>query len=144
MTDLVVAEVNDDGLDATWPVMSQLRPHLDLASYRAMVARMRISDGIRVIAASRDGRVVGVMGVRPMELLYAGRILQVDDLVVDSSERSGGVGQALLNWVKADALVQGRAEVHLDSALVRQDAHRFYDREGFERLGYHFRIKLQT
>jgi GNAT superfamily N-acetyltransferase len=142
MTDLVIEEIDDAGLTRTWPVMSQLRPHLNEADYRGMVARMRLSDGFRVFAASRDGVVAGVAGVRPMELLYCGRILQIDDLVVSETERSGGVGKALLDHIKAEARALGRTEVHLDSALIRHDAHRFYDREGFDRLGYHFRIKL--
>lgn len=131
---LVIEEIDDAGLGRTWPVISQLRPHLDETGYRAMVERMRRTDGFRVIAAVRDGVVVGVAGVRPMELLYAGRILQIDDLVVDAGERSGGVGKALLDWVKSEAVRDGRVEVHLDSGMQRLDAHRFYDREGFERL----------
>ena len=140
MMDLQIEEIDDAGLARTWPVISQLRPHLKEADYRAMVARMRLSDGFRVFAASRDGDVVGVAGVRPMELLYCGRILQIDDLVVSETERSGGVGKALLDHVRAEARVLGRTEVHLDSGMFRHDAHRFYDREGFERLGIHFRV----
>ena len=142
MSGLTIEMVEDADLARTWPVMKQLRPHLDYEAYAAMVRRMRAGDGFRVLAASRDGVVVGVAGIRPMELLYAGRILQIDDLVVDEAARSLGVGQALIEAVKVLAKSEGRAEVHLDSAMRRTDAHRFYDREGFERLGYHFRISL--
>lgn len=142
MTALMIEEIDDTDLARTWPVMSELRPHLNEADYCAMVARMRLSDGFRVFAASRGGLVVGVAGVRPMELLYCDRILQIDDLVVSETERSGGVGKALLEYIKAEARALGRSEVHLDSAMIRHDAHRFYDREGFERLGYHFRCRL--
>jgi GNAT superfamily N-acetyltransferase len=141
MSALEIEEIDDAGLPQTWPVMAQLRPHLSEADYIAMVDRMRVTDGFRVFAAMRDGAVVGVAGVRPMELLYCGRILQIDDLVVSDAERSTGVGKALVDYVKAVARTEGRSEVHLDSGLARTDAHRFYHREGFERLGYHFRIR---
>lgn len=141
MSALEILEIDDDGLAQTWPVMAQLRPHLSEADYIAMAGRMRMTDGFRVFAAMRDGAVVGVTGVRPMELLYCGRILQIDDLVVSEAERSTGVGKALVDHVKAVATTEGRSEVHLDSGLARAEAHRFYDREGFERLGYHFRIR---
>ena len=141
MSALAIEEIDDAGLPQTWPVMAQLRPDLSEADYIAMVDRMRVTDGFRVFAAMRDGAVVGVAGVRPMELLYCGRILQIDDLVVSDAERSTGVGKALVDHVKAVARAEGRSEVHLDSGLARTDAHRFYDREGFERLGYHFRIR---
>lgn len=141
MSALQIKEIDDDDLPQTWPVMAQLRPHLSEADYLAMVGRMRVADGFRVFAATRDGVVVGVAGVRPTELLYCGRILQIDDLVVSDRERSKGVGKALIDHVKTVAKAEGRGEVHLDSGMARMDAHRFYDREGFERLGYHFRIK---
>lgn len=141
MSALEILEIDDDGLAQTWPVMAQLRPHLSEADYIAMVGRMRMTDGFRVFAAMGDGAVVGVTGVRPMELLYCGRILQIDDLVVSEAKRSTGVGKALVDHVKAVARTEGRGEVHLDSSLARAEAHRFYDREGFERRGYHFRIR---
>lgn len=142
MSALQIEEIGDDGLADTWPVMAQLRPHLSEADYVATVGRMRVTDGFRIFAAMRDGAVVGVAGVRPMELLYCGRILHIDDLVVSSAERSTGVGKALVDHVKAVAWAESRSEVHLDSGLARTDAHRFYEREGFERLGYHCRIRL--
>lgn len=104
-----------------------------------MVSEMRRTDGFRLIAAVRNGEVLGLAGFRPMTLLYAGRILQVDDLIVAADARSGGVGKALLDWIRTEAARLERAEVHLDSGMHRADAHRFYDREGFERLGIHFR-----
>lgn len=142
MSPLRIVEVQDADLPDTWPVMAQLRPHLNEVDYLAMVRRMRATDGFRMFAARRGDGVVGVAGVRPMELLYCGRILQIDDLVVSSAERSTGVGKALVDHVKAVAWAESRSEVHLDSGLARTDAHRFYEREGFERLGYHFRIRL--
>lgn len=142
MSPLRIVEVQDADLPDTWPVMAQLRPHLNEVDYLAMVRRMRATDGFTMFAARRGDGVVGVAGVRPMELLYCGRILQIDDLIVSEAERSMGVGKALVDHVKAEAVAQERSEVHLDSALMRADAHRFYFREGFERLGYHFRIRL--
>lgn len=142
MSALQIEEIDDDGLAQTWSVMAQLRPHLSEADYVATVGRMRVTDGFRIFAAMRDGAFVGVAGVRPMELLYCGRILQIDDLVVSDAERSTGVGKALVDHVKAVARTEGRGEVHLDSGLARAEAHRFYDREGFERLGYHFRMRI--
>ncbi len=125
-----------------WPVMAQLRPHLDEAGFLSAVERMRQTEGFRLAVARDDGRIVGVAGFRRMEMLYCGVILSVDDLVVDSAARSGGVGTALVQWLCAEARRIGAVQVHLDSSRQRLDAHRFYRREGFEDFALHFRRDL--
>lgn len=133
-----IYEVEPTQTATTWPVMHQLRPHLDLEQYLAAVARMRETDGFRLLAASVDGKVGAVAGFRTMEMLYCGRILSIDDLITDEAMRSNGLGAALLEWLTREAQALGCGQIHLDSGLHRLDAHRFYERESFKKLGYHF------
>ena len=124
-----IHEVDDAQTAETWPVMQQLRPHLDPASYIQAVSRMRRKDDFRLPAARIDGVVRGVAGFRISEMLYCGRILIVDDLITDANARSSGVGKAMLGWLDQEAVRQDCVQVHLDSGLHRIDAHRFYERE---------------
>ena len=132
----------DEELAATWPVMRQLRPHLDVAAYISTVKSME-PEGYRV-AALRDssGRVVAVAGYRFMTMLYAGRLLYLDDLVSSEGERSRGYGRALLDWLKNEARQNGCAELQLISHTKREGAHRFYFREGFGIECFEFRWKV--
>ncbi|CAN5291974.1 GNAT family N-acetyltransferase [soil metagenome] len=142
MTGIAVAEAFEAEVAATWPVMHQLRPHLDLDAYVAMVARMRRTEGFRLAAARIDGQVRAVAGFRVLEMLYCGRILSVDDLVTDTASRSSGLGTALLDWLTSEARVLGCGQIHLDSGLQRLDAHRFYEREGFQKTAWHFAARI--
>ena len=54
--------------------------------------------------------------------------------------RSQVAGKAMIDWLKHYAREQGCRELHLDSGMHRIDAHRFYDREGFDRSSLHFSI----
>jgi GNAT superfamily N-acetyltransferase len=132
----------DAQLAATWPVMRQLRPHLDEARYIAMVRSMA-SEGYRVAALHADGRVVAVAGYRFMTMLYAGKLLYLDDLVTDESSRSHGYGKRLLDWLKQQARDHGCAELQLISHTKREGAHRFYFREGFAIECFEFRWKVE-
>src|SRR3954468_5507733 len=138
----IVFEVESAHIGTTWPVMRQLRPHLDEEKYLAAVERMRISDGFRIAAASVDGVIGAVAGFRTMEMLYCGRILSVDDLVTDVAMRSKGLGTALLDWLTREAQTLGCGQVHLDSGLQRLDAHRFYEREAFKKTAFHFATRV--
>ena len=136
---IAIFEVEPAQVASTWPVMRQLRPHLDLEQYVATVARMRKTDGFRLAAASIDGTVGAVAGFRTMEMLYCGKILSVDDLVTDEAMRSKGLGKALLDWLTREARLSGCAQLHLDSGLHRLDAQRFYEREGLKKTAFHWR-----
>lgn len=133
---------SDEELLATREVMLQLRPHIPPGDYLAIVRRMMASDDYRIAAVLEDGRVRAVAGYRFIEMLYCGRILSVDDLITDEHSRSRGEGRRLLDWLKEEGRAKGCVELHLDSGLQRENAHRFYRREGLTAIGFHFRTLL--
>lgn len=48
----------------------------------------------------------------------------------------------MLDWIKTEARRAGRAKLQLISRAQREEAHRFYFREGFGIEYFHFRMKL--
>ncbi|AHY46375.1 Acetyltransferase (GNAT) family [Rubrobacter radiotolerans] len=122
---------------ALFSVIRELRPHLSEGDFLAAADRMR-GEGYRLAGAYRVGGPVGAAGFRVFEALYSGRQLYVDDLVVAESERSGGVGRAMLGWLEAEARRAGCAQLHLDSGVQRAEAHRFYFRERMSVTSFHF------
>ncbi|MGB2694136.1 MAG: GNAT family N-acetyltransferase, partial [Dehalococcoidia bacterium] len=54
----------------------------------------------------------------------------VEDLVVDKSQRSRGVGALLLAAATDWARAHGCSHLELDSGMGRTDAHRFYLAQG--------------
>ncbi len=78
---------------ACFPAMRQLRPHLtDAEAFSARVGRQAAS-GYRILAAWRDGEVVGLAGYRPQENLIRGPFCYVDDLVVLDTDLGNVLGQ---------------------------------------------------
>jgi GNAT superfamily N-acetyltransferase len=66
----------------------------------------------------------------------------VEDFAVRPDRRSQGVGKALLDAAKAWARERGATHLELDSAEPREDAHRFYEREGADYRSYSFGFEL--
>lgn len=120
----------DEELRACFPVMKQLRPHLDGHSdFAARVGRMR-GEGYRLLAAWHDGVPVALAGYRLQENLVYGPFLYVDDLVVAEAARGRNWGARLLKAVSAIAEREGCAKLVLDTGLSNARAQRFYFREG--------------
>jgi len=144
MLALALALADDDATRARcWPVMRQLRPHLDERRFLAQARRQTTQAGWHLLYADRGGEVVGCAGFRISEWLAWGRTLYVDDLVADEHERSRGVGRALMGWLAAHARAEGCAQLHLDSGVQRFDAHRFYLMQGMHISAHHFALELQ-
>lgn len=138
----IIELTTDDAILSARDVMRQLRPGVAADDYLATVRRM-MDAGYRQVAVVEEGEVRAVAGFRIFEMLYAGGpLLYVDDLSTDERFRSHGHGRALLDWLKTEARAKGCAQLHLDSGVQRESAHRFYFREGLTVNCFHFRIAL--
>lgn len=110
-----------------FPLIRQLRTALDEAEFLQRVRRQS-HGGYELVGAYRDGKLIGVMGMRPVHTLARGPHLHVDDLVVDEAVRGSGAGRALMAYAEADARARGMGAVFLDA---RPDAIPFYEREQY-------------
>lgn len=129
---------SDVDLAASFPVMQELRPHLsDRATYQALVAQQR-AQGYRLLAAWRDGVIVGLAGYRLQDNLLYGRFVYVDDLVVSAALHRSGLGERLLQAVRQQALAMNCRHFVLDTGLHMALAQRFYFRQGLLARGMHF------
>ena len=140
--DIQIAET-DTNISACYPVMRELRPHLEEAEFRPLVRKLE-NAGYRLAFVRQPEGVVAVAGFWIRENLAWGRFMYVDDLVTLASHRSQGIGSRLLTWLREYAVQEGCRQLHLDSGTQRKDAHRFYDREGMSLFGYHFAENLAS
>ncbi len=137
MTEIRLAR-SDAEVRACYSVMSQLRAHLAPDEFLDRV-RGQEAEGYHLTFIEMDGRPVAVAGYRFLHQLVVGKVLYVDDLVTDETLRSSGLGARLLRWLLEEARREGCQSLELDSAAHREDAHRFYEREGMGLASFHFK-----
>ncbi|KQO05076.1 hypothetical protein ASF06_18350 [Agreia sp. Leaf244] len=70
--------------------------------------------------------------------------LQIEAVRVSSSQRGRGIGAAMMRWAIEDARVSGVPLVQLTSDAARVDAHRFYERLGFDASHVGFKYRVET
>ena len=104
------------------------------------VAKMHLvfAGGGRMCVALRGDKVIGLAVYRLIEETLGGRQIFVDDLVTDEAQRSTGVGTGILAFLEQEARRMGCWTVTLDSGVQRANAHKFYFREGYRIVSYHF------
>lgn len=127
-----------------FPVIKQLRTHLDENTYLELVLEAKEKDRYKMFALYDDGELVAVTGFKPMTTLYYGRFVWVCDLVTDTNKRSKGYGEKLLTYVHEWAKKNNYESVALSSGLQRTDAHRFYEnRMDYDKVSYVFKTNLK-
>lgn len=126
---------------ACFTVMSELRSHLSLDSFTALVERMQKNHGY-ALAYLDDNGIKAVAGIRIAEWLYTGKYLEIDDLITTATARSKGYGAILFDWVANYAREQECIQVRLVSGMQRAHAHRFYINKGMKFEAKYFSMDL--
>ncbi|THE07066.1 GNAT family N-acetyltransferase [Microbacterium oleivorans] len=129
--DPIMALLSDD------PVSSgrgDVSAESDRPRYGAALQRTLAAEGNDLLVVESGGRVIGTMQltVIPGMARRGSTRLMVEAVRVSSTERSGGIGGAMMTWVaEMAAPAVGASLVQLTSDAARVDAHRFYTRLGF-------------
>lgn len=133
---------SDKELHACYPVMAELRPHLDLDGFLAQVKRQMAAANFRIVYL-RDGSIKAVAGIRIGEwLAEGGEYLEIEDLVSRAGERSKGYGGELFDWIVSLAKLEGCSRVRLVSHVTRVGAHRFYLNKGMAIEAHYFSMPV--
>ena len=131
----------DEQINNCYAIMSQLRPHIPQGEFLPKV-KDQMQAGYHLVYIESDGQPAACAGFRYSQNLAWGKFLYVDDLITDKKQRSMGFGKLLLDWLTEQARTNHCTQLHLDSGMQRQDAHRFYEREGVAKTGYHFAVSI--
>lgn len=137
-----LAELKTDAdFSRMWPLIQQLNPGMKKTVFTRRLKDMR-TRGYRCVAAIEGRDFLGLAGFWIGTRLWCGKYVDVDNVIVSESARGKGVGRALMRWIEKEAIRQGCELSVLDSYTTYHDAHRFYFREGYIVLGYHFVKRL--
>ncbi|MFE7312604.1 GNAT family N-acetyltransferase [Streptomyces sp. NPDC057555] len=132
----IVAMLADDPLGATRESPDDLTP------YRAAFAVLDADPHQHLVVADRAGRVVGTLQLTVIPGLSrrgATRSI-IEGVRVHADERGAGLGTDLIEWAITRSRDLGCRLVQLTSDATRVDAHRFYERLGFEASHLGFKL----
>ncbi|MEH1950967.1 MAG: GNAT family N-acetyltransferase [Nostoc sp.] len=124
-----------------FPVISQLRPHLEQDNFVEQV-RHQMKEGYQLVFLEVEEQAVAVAGFRISNCLASGKFLYIDDLVVDELKRSHSYGKQLFQWLIEYARNHDCKHLSLDSGVQRFAAHRFYLMQRMSMTSHHFSMEL--
>ncbi|MEV6559356.1 GNAT family N-acetyltransferase [Nocardia sp. NPDC051756] len=116
----------------------------DLGPYRAAFAEIDNDPRQELLVAERHGAVVGTaqLSILPGLARKGAVRAQIEAVRVDRPLRGHGLGSQLIEECVRRAREHGCTLVQLTSHASRVDAHRFYDKLGFEASHVGFKLTL--
>ena len=115
------------------PLVAQLGYPVTVADLEDRLSEMRTA-GLTVFVAELHGRIVGCLSTSMMQVLHRPqKVGRISMMVVDETSRGSGIGRALVRHAEAHLVSRGCGLVEVTSNIRRADAHRFYERLGYQK-----------
>ena len=138
----IIECITEKQIMSTYPVMSQLRPHVSEENYLTLIREME-GQGGTLIAVMDHEKCVGCSFFRRETRLFTGPMVYVDDLVSDENTRSKGIGKMIIDWLTDYCQKNGYKQLVLDSGVGRGQGHKFYFRENYIASAFHFKKEIK-
>ncbi|MGV9274439.1 N-acetyltransferase family protein [Streptomyces griseosporeus] len=150
MGDLVIRPATDDDIPAIVamladdPLGAQRESPDDLTPYRTALKRLSGDPHQHLVVAVREDRVVGTLQLTIIPGLSRRGSTRsiIEGVRIHADERGSGLGTRLIEWAVETSRSEGCRLVQLTSDKTRTDAHRFYERLGFESSHLGFKLSL--
>ncbi|MED0982821.1 GNAT family N-acetyltransferase [Bacillus cereus] len=134
--------VTEAELHDVLPVLQQLRTKLSKEEASSLFQKMKEENYKLLSLRNEEDEVVSLAGVAICTNFYNKKHVFVYDLVTAEAHRSKGYGNVLLSYIEDWGMENGCESIDLTSAFPRLDAHRFYEREGYDKVSFSFHKKL--
>lgn len=107
---------------------------LDRIGFDMAFRRNLVSDHINYFIAEFNGEPVGMISCHIQPLLHhAALVSEIQEMYVEPEFRSRFIGRELIKHAVEFAKNQGAIQMEVTSRKTRENAHKFYEREGFEK-----------
>lgn len=137
-----IKEITVDQLGAAFPVVSQLRKHLNLGEFIDIVKAMK-PGGYRMVCLYENEEIVSYAGFAKLVNLYYGEHIWVYDLITDENKRGTGYGKLLLLAIEKYACDSGLSCIALSTRVQNEKAQKFYEiTMDFDKISYVYKKEL--
>lgn len=120
------------------PLGQQLNPILTLEQIKTYLLQMFEFETYTCFGVFLNDQLVGISSAWTTVRLYSGKQLEVDNVVIDGSQQSKGLGKLFFEFIENWAKENGYKTIELNTYVQNSKSHKFYYNLGYSILGFHF------
>lgn len=129
-------------LEKVFPLIFELRPHLDLNNFINIYEQAHKQDSYKIYVVEQSENYIAAMGCRILYDFVHGKHLYIDDLVVTDMARSKGIGAILLEFAEKLAKEENCNKLRLCTGNENIRGKKFYIKNKWEQRAVVFKKTL--
>ncbi len=139
-----IRRIESKDLDAVFELLNELYENKIKYDIFSKIYKEKLNDNnAYYIVAIENDKIVGVLISEIRSQLHrAKKSSFIDDLIVNKDYRNRGIGKLLIEDAVRYAKELDCEVIELTSYLLNENAHRFYERNGFKKHSYKFKQYL--
>lgn len=129
--DITIRSVTENDTAFLLPLMEQLGYHISEADLLENI-KLHLKKEYALFIAEIPEKIIGFISIHIYQYPHLKESLsRITALCVDTNHRSFGIGSKLLAYAEEYIKICGCKMIELTSGIQREDAHRFYERQGY-------------
>jgi ribosomal protein S18 acetylase RimI-like enzyme len=128
----IVTKADDELFEAFQRLIPQLTTGNPPPSLNDLTVLVQEPSSTLMVARNENRKIIGTLTLAVYRVPTGVRSM-IEDVVVDSSARGKGIGEALINRAIEIAREKGVKNISLTSSAVREAANRLYMKAGFKK-----------
>jgi GNAT superfamily N-acetyltransferase len=133
--------MTNEDMPALYPLIEALNPGMQRTLFEERLAEMQANE-FNCIGVWLDDKLVACCGFWILIKFYNGRHVEPDNVAVLTEYRNFGLGQKMMDFLHEHAKTLGCNFSELNAYLANNKAHKFYFKDDYKILGFHFRKEL--
>ncbi len=131
-----------ENLDEILKLTQQLNPDIPISKLKERQLKMFEFENYKCFGLFDGKQLVGLSSGWITVKLYSGKQLEVDNVVVDNTIQSKGLGSVMMKEIELWVKENDCETIELNTYIQNDRSHKFYFNQGYKILGFHFQKQL--
>lgn len=140
MNSIKIREINNKNIYEIIPLLQVLNTEISESILKERLDAMVQQNYICIGAYDKD-KLIGICGLWILTKYYVGKHIEPDNIIILPEYQNQDIGRQLMKWVDNYAREQGCVASELNCYIGNKDAHRLWEKEGYEVIALHFQKK---
>jgi len=141
MENFEIKLIPNENIEIILPLLKELNSSLDEEILKNRILEMA-TQHYKCVGIYNNNNLIGISGLWFITRHYCGKVIEPDHVIINDQFRNKGLGKKLFKWIYNYTQSIGYEATELNTYIDNIKSHKFYENEGYKKLGFHYLKKF--